>query len=159
MLSVRDAESTILNTVKPLNNQRDIEYIDLLTANGRILASPVVSSRGFPHWDHALMDGYAVRYQDVQHARADKPVILQVVAEIRTGEEPSVSLESGQAVRIFTGAMMPKGSDTVIMQEKTHRQENRVLVFIAPQPRDFVIHQGEFYQAGNNLLPSVIVLS
>ena len=159
MLSVRDAESTILNTVKPLNNQRDIEYIDLLTANGRILASPVVSSRGFPHWDHALMDGYAVRYQDVKHARVDKPVILQVVAEIRTGEEPSVSLESGQAVRIFTGAMMPKGADTVIMQEKTHRQENRVLVFIAPQPRDFVIHQGEFYQAGNNLLPSGIVLS
>ena len=105
MLSVRDAESTILNTVKPLNNQRDIEYIDLLTANGRILASPVVSSRGFPHWDHALMDGYAVRYQDVKRARADRPVISQVVAEIRTGEESSVSLESGQAVRIFTSAV------------------------------------------------------
>ncbi|EFA70940.1 molybdopterin molybdenumtransferase MoeA [Cylindrospermopsis raciborskii S07] len=159
MLSVRDAESTILNAVKPLDNQRDIEYIDLLTANGRILASPVVSSRGFPHWDHALMDGYAVRYHDVQHARADKPVILQVVAEIRTGDEPSVTLESGQAVRIFTGAMIPKGADTVIMQEKTHRQENRVLVFIAPQSHEFVIHQGEFYQAGNDLLPSGIVLS
>lgn len=158
MLSVRDAESIILNAVKPLDNQRDIEYIDLLTANGRILASPVVSSRGFPHWDHALMDGYAVRYHDVQYARADKPAILQVIAEIRTGDEPSVTLESGQAVRIFTGAMMPKGADTVIMQEKTHRQENQVLVFIAPQPREFVIHEGEFYQAGNDLLPSGIVL-
>ncbi|MFM6138374.1 MAG: molybdopterin molybdenumtransferase MoeA, partial [Sphaerospermopsis kisseleviana] len=121
MLSVRDAEATILNAVKPLDNQLDVEFVDLLMANNRILATPVISSLDFPHWDNSAMDGYAVRYADVQQARADKPIVLQVVEEIPAGYEPQVTIKPGQAARIFTGAMMPAGADTVVMQEKTHR--------------------------------------
>ncbi|BAZ83457.1 molybdopterin molybdotransferase MoeA [Sphaerospermopsis kisseleviana CS-549] len=159
MLSVRDAEATILNAVKPLDNQLDVEFVDLLMANNRILATPVISSLDFPHWDNSAMDGYAVRYADVQQARADKPIVLQVVEEIPAGYEPQVTIKPGQAARIFTGAMMPPGADTVVMQEKTHRQENRVFVFIAPQPQEFVRRKGDFYQAGNEILPAGIPLT
>lgn len=159
MLSVRDAEATILNAVKPLDNQLDVEFVDLLMANNRILATPVISSLDFPHWDNSAMDGYAVRYADVQQARADKPIVLQVVEEIPAGYKPLVTIKPGQAARIFTGAMMPAGADTVVMQEKTHRQENRVFVFIAPQPQEFVRHKGDFYQAGKELLPAAIPLT
>lgn len=159
MLSVRDAEATILNAVKPLDNQLDVEFVDLLMANNRILATPVISSLDFPHWDNSAMDGYAVRYADVQYARADKPIILQVVEEIPAGYKPLVTIKPGQAARIFTGAMMPPGADTVVMQERTHRQENQVFVFIAPQPQEFVRHKGDFYQAGNEILPAGIPLT
>ncbi|QYX30087.1 molybdopterin molybdotransferase MoeA [Sphaerospermopsis torques-reginae] len=159
MLSVRDAEATILNAVKPLDNQLDVEFVDLLMANNRILATPMISSLDFPHWDNSAMDGYAVRYADVQYARADKPIVLQVVEEIPAGYKPLVTIKPGQAARIFTGAMMPAGADTVVMQEKTHRQENQVFVFIAPQPQEFVRHKGDFYQAGNELLPAGIPLT
>jgi molybdopterin molybdotransferase len=159
MLSVRDAEATILNSVQPLNNELDIEFVDLLMANGRILADPVISSLDFPHWDNSAMDGYAVRYTDVQQARADRPIVLEVVEEIPAGYKPQVTIKPGQAARIFTGAMMPIGADTVVMQEKTHRQENRVFVFIAPQPQEFVRHKGDFHQAGNELLPAGIPLT
>ncbi|MBD2568609.1 gephyrin-like molybdotransferase Glp [Anabaena lutea] len=159
MLSVRDAEATILNAVQPLDNQRDIEFVDLLMANNRILATPIISALDFPHWDNSAMDGYAVRYADVQQARAEKPIILEVVAEIPAGYKPQVTINSGQAARIFTGAVMPAGADTVIMQEKTHRQENRVSIFAAPQPQEFVRHKGDFYKAGSELLPAGISLT
>ncbi|MBD2625945.1 molybdopterin molybdotransferase MoeA [Trichormus variabilis] len=159
MLSVRDAEATILNSIQPLDNQRDIEFVDLLMANNRILATPIISSLDFPHWDNSAMDGFAVRYADVQQARAEKPIILEVVEEIPAGYKPQVTINSGQAARIFTGAVMPAGADTVIMQEKTHRQENRVSIFAAPQPQEFVRHKGDFYKAGSELLPAGISLT
>lgn len=159
MLSVRDAEATILNAVKPLDNQLDVEFVDLLMANNRILATPVISSLNFPHWDNSAMDGYAVRYADVQQARSDQPVFLEVVEEIPAGYQPQMTIQAGQAARIFTGGVMPDGADTVVMQEKTHRQDNRVLIFIAPQPQEFVRHKGDFYQAGTELLPGGIALT
>ncbi|NES93486.1 MAG: molybdopterin molybdenumtransferase MoeA, partial [Okeania sp. SIO2B9] len=57
MLPVDQAESIILNLVQPLNTQRDVETVDLLTASGRILATPVTSKVDFPHWDNSAMDG------------------------------------------------------------------------------------------------------
>jgi molybdopterin molybdotransferase len=159
MLSVRDAEATILNSIQPLDNQRDIEFVDLLMANNRILATPIISALDFPHWDNSAMDGFAVRYADVQQARAEKPIILEVVEEIPAGYKPQVTINSGQAARIFTGAVMPAGADTVVMQEKTHRQENRVSIFAAPQPQEFVRHKGDFYKAGSELLPAGISLT
>ncbi|MBD2690671.1 gephyrin-like molybdotransferase Glp [Anabaena catenula] len=159
MLSVRDAEATILNSIQPLDNQRDIEFVDLLMANNRILATPIISALDFPHWDNSAMDGFAVRYADVQQARAEKPIILEVVEEIPAGYKPQITIKPGQAARIFTGAVMPAGADTVIMQEKTHRQENRVSIFAAPQPQEFVRHKGDFYKAGSELLPAGISLT
>ncbi len=159
MLSVRDAEATILNAIQPLDNQQDIEFVDLLMANNRILATPVTSSFDFPHWDNSAMDGYAVRYADVEQARADKPIILTVLEEIPAGYQPQVTIKPGEAARIVTGAVMPTGADTVIMQERTHQEENRVFIFAAPQPEEFVRRKGDFYQAGKELLPAGISLT
>ncbi|WGV24711.1 molybdopterin molybdotransferase MoeA [Halotia branconii] len=152
MLSVKDAEAIILNLVQPLNEQRDTEIIDLWAASDRILATPVTSSLDFPHWDNSAMDGYAVRYEDVQHSSSAQPTILEVVEAIPAGYQPQSTIQPGQAARIFTGAVMPAGADTVIMQEKTHKEENRVLILDAPQPRQFVRHKAAFYQAGTQLL-------
>jgi molybdopterin molybdotransferase len=159
MLSVRDAEATIFNAIQPLDNQQDIEFVDLLMANNRILATPVTSSFDFPHWDNSAMDGYAVRYADVEQARADKPIILTVVEEIPAGYQPQVTIKPGEAARIFTGAVMPTGADTVVMQEKTHQEENRIFIFAAPQLEEFVRRKGDFYQAGKQLLPAGISLT
>ncbi|MGM3306670.1 molybdopterin molybdotransferase MoeA [Anabaena sp. WFMT] len=159
MLSVRDAEATILNLVQGLDSQKDIEFVDLLTAHNRILATSVNSYLDFPHWDNSEMDGFAVRYADVLKATAEKPTVLEVVEEISAGYKPQITIKPGQAARIFTGAVMPDGADTVVMQEKTHRQENRVFIFAAPQPQEFVRRKGDFYKAGSELLPAGIRLT
>jgi molybdopterin molybdotransferase len=105
------------------------------------------------------MDGFAVRYEDVQNSNPENPTILEVVEEIPAGYQPQITIKPGQAARIFTGAIIPKGADTVVMQEKTKLQENQVFILATPQPQEFVRHQGDFYQAGTELLPAGISLN
>jgi molybdopterin molybdotransferase len=159
MLSVQEAESIVLNLAQPLNSQRDVETVDLLAASGRILAAPVTSSLDFPYWDNSAMDGYAVRFIDVENCSAEKPIALDIIENIPAGYQPQHSIEPGQAARIFTGALMPAGADTVVMQEETRREGDRVFILVSPEkPQAFVRHKGSFYQAGTPLLnPGTII--
>ncbi len=158
MLSVSQTETIIFNLVQPLKAQRDVEVVSLLTALDRILAAPVTSALDFPHWDNSAMDGYAVRYEDVKHCN-EQPVVLEIVEEIPAGIEPQKSIQPGQAARILTGAMMPVGADTVVIQEQTQREGNRVSILAAPKPQEFVRHRASFYQAGSVLLSPGIMLN
>ena len=159
MLSVNEAENIIFNLAKPLNNQTDIETVDLLSATGRILASPVTSQIDFPHWDNSAMDGYALIYQDVREASEEKPAVLKIVEDIPAGYQPQSNIQSGQTARIFTGAVMPKGADTIVMQENTRRENNQVFILKAPEPQEFVRYRAAYYQAGAELLPAGIQLN
>ncbi len=161
MLSVKEAESIVLNLAQPLDSQRDVETVDLLAASGRILAAPVTGSLDFPYWDNSAMDGYAVRFTDVENCSAEKPAVLEVVEEIPAGYLPRITVQSGQAARIFTGAMMPDGADTVVMQEETRREGDRIFILVSPEKSQaFVRHKGAFYQAGTPLLtPGTVINS
>jgi molybdopterin molybdotransferase len=152
MLPVEEALSIILDLVQPLDGHLDTEVVELSAATGRILASPVTSELDFPHWDNSAMDGYAVRYADVATCNSENPAILEIIEEIPAGYQPQKSLLSGQASRILTGACLPEGADTVVMQERTKREENRIYIMEAPKLQAFVRHRGEFYQAGKPLL-------
>ena len=158
MLSVNEAENIIFNLAKPLN-QADTETVDLFSATGRILASPVTSQLDFPHWDNSAMDGYAVIYQDVLEASEEKPTVLNIVEDIPAGYQPQSTIQSGQAARIFTGAVMAKGADTIVMQENTRREDDKVFILKAPEPQEFVRHRASYYQAGAELLPAGIQLN
>ena len=158
MLSVKDAQTIIFNLVQPLQHPQDTEVGNLSSVNP-ILATPITSQLDFPHWHNSAMDGYAVRYADVETASNEQPVILEIVEEIPAGYQPESTIESGQAARIFTGAVMPKGADTVVMQEETRRNNNHITILCAPKPQEFVRHQGSYYQAGNQLLPAGIRLN
>ncbi|MBD2357701.1 molybdopterin molybdotransferase MoeA [Tolypothrix sp. FACHB-123] len=159
MLSVSDTQAVIFDLVQALDHQGETEVVDLLTATGRILACPVTSNLDFPHWDNSAMDGYAVRYSDVQNCSAEQPAILAIVESIPAGYQPKLTISQGQAARIFTGAVMPKGADTVVMQERTSQKENFVHILAAPQPQEFVRRKAAFYQAGTQLLPAGIKLN
>lgn len=152
MIPADTAETQILDLVVPLDSRRDCETAPLLSAPGRILSESVVSPSDFPHWDNSAMDGYAVRYDDIRQAAAHAPVELAIIEEIPAGQLPQRSLAPGQAARIFTGAMMPAGADTVVMQEDAQRQSDRVQILAAGQPRAFVREQGSYQRAGERLL-------
>lgn len=159
MLPVSHAEQIILDLVPPLSGQRDTEVVTLLTAIDRVLAMPVTSHLDFPHWDNSAMDGYAVRYEDVKQCSDEQPVVLEIVEEIAAGREPQHSIKAGQAARILTGAIMPAGADTVVIQERTRREGDRVLILAAPEPQAFVRHQGSFYKSGTPLLSAGITIN
>jgi molybdopterin molybdotransferase len=157
MISVEQAEKLILDLVQPLT---ETETVDLNTAINRILAASVTSELDFPYWDNSAMDGYAVRYKDVENTNPSQPISLTVIEEIPAGKVPQKSLKSGETARIYTGAMLPEGADTIVIQENTQQQENQVLILQPPAaPQDFVRHKGSFYQAHTPLLQPGIRLN
>ncbi len=156
MQTAQQAETLILETISPIP---ECESVSLLNSLGRVLAEDICSSLDFPHWDNSAMDGYAVKFADVANANEQTPTALQVVAEIPAGTPPQLSLQTGQAARIFTGAMMPAGADTVVMQEQTQREGDRILILAAPKPAEFVRQQGSFHRAGEVLLKAGIRLT
>lgn len=158
MLPATEAEAIILDLIKPFNSQQDSETVDLDNADGRILATAIIGKLDIPHWDNSAMDGYAVHYEDVQNCRTKNPVVLEIVEEIAAGDRPKVAIKSGQAARIFTGAMLPGGADTIVIQENTETEAGKVKILASPQPQEFVRHQGAFYRAGMSLLEPGIVL-
>ena len=106
------------------------------------------------------MDGYAVKFEDVINSNSENPVTLEIIEEIPAGIAPQKSLQSGQASRIFTGAMLPQGADTIIMQENTQKHDNHVVILLSPKsPQNFVRKKGQFYQAGSPLFSSGIAIN
>ena len=97
--------------------------LPLLEARGQILAEPVVSAVDMPPFDQSAMDGYAFA---MESAFSEKPFL--VMGEIAAGGLSTVSLAPGEAMRIFTGAPVPPGADTVVMQEKTRRDGEQLWV-------------------------------
>lgn len=158
MLPVKDAESIILALVESIDLPDKTETVNLDAAVGRILAAPVTSKLDFPYWDNSAMDGYAVRYEDVRESDANRPVILDIIEEIPAGYCPKLTIGTGQTARIFTGAMMPAGADTIVIQENTQREGDRVKILAAPKFQEFVRHKASFYQAGTPMLQPGIQL-
>ncbi len=152
MLSVQDAEAKILQLVQALDPQRDRESVPLNHAASRILAEDIQSTLDFPYWDNSAMDGYAVRAEDLAQCSPENPVSLKVTMEVPAGCSPSSAIAAGQAARIFTGAMLPEGADTIVIQERTQRDGDRILVLERPEPHAWVRPKGDYYKAGSALL-------
>ncbi len=159
MLHPADAESKIMSLVRPFEAPADGERITIESARGRILAESITSHLDFPHWDNSAMDGYAVRFDDVREASQSNPVILTVIEDIPAGREPLKAVQPQQASRIFTGAIVPRGADTIVIQESTRREGDRVTVYETPAPQAFVRPKAAFYTAGDTLLPPGTVLN
>lgn len=154
MLPAAEAETKILALV-PLPTE--VEQISLDACLGRVLAKAIASPLDFPHWDNSAMDGYAVRYEDVQGASAEQPKVLTLTETIPAGRSPTLPVGPGQAARILTGSMLPAGADTIVIQEVAQRQDNgiqgdSVSVLETPEPQQFVRHRGSFCRAGEALM-------
>jgi molybdopterin molybdotransferase len=94
---------------------RGVETVDLLSADGRVLAESVIADRDIPPFARSTRDGYAVRSSDL----AEVPVRLRLIGEIKAGEnfEKIPSVNAGEAIAIMTGAPVPTGADSVVMVE------------------------------------------
>ena len=93
-----------------------------------VLAEDIVSPLDIPPWTNSAMDGYAVRGADVRGASPERPVRLRVVEHLPAGRFPTRSIGPGECTRIFTGAPVPEGADTVIRQEDTDQGADDVTI-------------------------------
>src|SRR3989442_9019920 len=110
-LPVARANEVIRGFVKPISG---VQKLPVRAALGRVLARDIVSPINVPSHDNSAMDGYAVRNDDLG---ANEPVTLTEIGTAYAGREFTGEVGRGQCVRVMTGAVMPKNTDTVIIQE------------------------------------------
>lgn len=139
MLSVEEARAQILSLVAPLGT----ETVGVDAAAGRVLAEDCIASRAQPPFTASAMDGYAVRAHEA-HAGAR----LAVVAEAAAGHAVETALPPQSAIRIFTGAPLPEGADTVLIQENTERQGTSITVSEAPNKGAWLRPAGLDFEVG-----------
>jgi molybdopterin molybdotransferase len=143
MLTVEEALEAILSRIPVLGTER----VDVLGALGRVLAEPVVSRREIPPWPNSSMDGYAVRAEDTGRGAA-----LAVVGRVEAGGLPARVVGRGEAMRIFTGAPLPEGADTVVPQEDVEASGDRIALRDSIDRAAYVRHRGEDVRIGDRVL-------
>lgn len=166
-LSLEEALNRIQAAVAPLEER---ERLPLNRTRGRVLAEPVDAPFDLPPFANSAMDGYALRSDDLavlsarQNAAAtgteerDAPPPLRVVGASFAGRPYAGKLGPGECARVFTGAALPEGADTVAMQEDVEREGELIRLARLPVPRANVRPAGDEAKAGERLLPAGKIL-
>lgn len=146
LMPVDDALALILGGAVPLPE----ETLAIADAHGRVLARDLAARRSQPMADMSAMDGYAVRAADI----AALPARLEVIGESAAGRPFDGTVAPGTAARIFTGALVPPGADTVVIQENTNRDGAVVEVVGETDPGRNIRKAGFDFASGAPLLPA-----
>jgi molybdopterin molybdotransferase len=124
MISVKQAQSRILKHLSHLGT----EQIKLSSALNRVLAFEVKSPVAHPLFNQSAVDGYAIRFKDLNAGKN----IFGIIGESKTGEFRNFKVKSNQAIRVFTGALVLGGFDTVVMQEDVKAKNDKIIVNTLP---------------------------
>jgi molybdopterin molybdotransferase len=169
MLSVAEAREKLLDVFSLVGT----EILPISQAMGRVITNNVISSIDLPGFNNSSMDGFAVRSNDVQDASHDNPITLSIIADVPAGKVMNSLINSGEAARIMTGAVLPPGADAVVPIEDTDHYErfnnndakypNLVDIFQPTLPGKFIrpigqdVKKGEIiFRAGIRLRPQDI---
>jgi molybdopterin molybdotransferase len=144
LMPVAEALARVLADAEPLA----AEAVPLAQAHGRVLAADVAALRTQPPADVSAMDGYAVRSADVVQA----PFKLRLVGEVAAGHPFRGAVGPGEAARIFTGGVLPPGTDTIVIQENTVREGDAVVITAASGKGKHVRVEGLDFKCGAVLL-------
>ena len=148
-LTVEQAQEALLEHTKVME---ETETVPLLQACGRVLAKDMIAGFDNPPFDRSPVDGYACKAEDITDASESHPVQLTVLEEIDAGQYSRVTVEKGQAVRIMTGAAIPKGCDCCVRQEDTDYGEETVRIIRPTGQWQNYCYQGENFKNGTVLL-------
>lgn len=147
LLAIEDALSRVLNAVGPL----DSEIVSVHEAHGRVVAADINANLTQPPFDASAMDGYAVRFEDIGTP-------LEVAGESQAGKSYGGVLCAGEAVRIFTGAPMVAGADTVVIQENVTRSDDQITVNECKAKGANIRAAGGDFSVGETLVSASTVL-
>ncbi|MCB1077143.1 MAG: molybdopterin molybdotransferase MoeA, partial [Verrucomicrobiae bacterium] len=147
------ARQRILEAIEPSVGFEDVSLGESL---GRIAAEPLMARIDLPGFDNSAMDGYAVRWRE-----AGAGAKLRVTGEQAAGLDARLSLQSGEAIRIFTGAPIPEGADAVVMQEDVRRSEDgkEIEILETVEPGEWIRRKGADVCVGQRILDQGVSLT
>jgi molybdenum cofactor synthesis domain-containing protein len=155
MISYRDALNMLLSTTRPLG----IERVPLTAALHRVLATPLVAPYDMPPFDQSLMDGYALRSADTRAAVPQQPVRLPVGQTLTAGDFLEHAVPPQQAIRIMTGATMPRGVDAVVKLEDSEVEDGHLLIRQPVLRRTSVQRRGAEVRRGSTIASAGVRLT
>jgi molybdopterin molybdotransferase len=152
LLPVADAKARLLAQARPVE---DLEEVILAEADGRALAGPLIARLTQPPFDASAMDGYALRAADAPEIGSE----LAVIGSAAAGHPFDGTFGPGQAVRIFTGAPVPEGADTILIQEDAEvLGDNRIRTTFAVMPGRHIRPRGQDFKEGETVLAAGTLL-
>ncbi len=144
MLSVAEAVARVAAAFKTCAS----ESVSITAADGRVLSEDVIANSDHPPAAMSAMDGYALRADDV----GGVPKELKIIGEAPAGKPFGGTVTNGEAVRIFTGGVVPDGADSIVIQEDTEKAENKVVIQQVPRRGQHVRAEGLDFRKGETLL-------
>jgi molybdopterin molybdotransferase len=148
VITVDEALDKILSHIHPLG----FEKVSILDSLGRVIAEDIYAKRNIPPLDNSAMDGYALRFEDIQKAYPDHPVRLEVIEEVPAGFISAKKLKKGKAIRIMTGAPIPEGADTVVPVEETKEEDGFVSILKTAAAGENIRKSGEDVKKGDRVI-------
>jgi molybdopterin molybdotransferase len=148
MIAPREAQSILFDIAQP----RETLVLPLHSALGYVASEDVRSVHDIPPFTNSAMDGFAVFSSDLSEVTENKPKRLKVIETVAAGGVPSRSIQPGSCIEIMTGALLPRGADSVVMVENTKKENDEVLVFRKVLPGANVRAQGEDVSKGDVIL-------
>jgi len=148
MITVEEALDKILSHIQPLGSEK----VSILETLGRVIAEDIYANRDIPPLDNSGMDGYAVRSEDIRNVSRDRPIQLKVIGDLPAGFISSKIVEKGQAIRIMTGAPIPKGAGSVIRVEDTRNENGFVTILRAVAPGENIRKAGADLRSGERVI-------
>jgi len=142
LLPIEEALARICNQLHPVQETETIELCDALD---RVLAVAIAAPINVPSGDNSAMDGYAFRAQDCTGT-------LTLIGQSLAGHPFDGQISAGQTVRIMTGALVPTGADTVVMQENVQRDDGKIAITQAPDQGENIRRAGEDIKLGSEVL-------
>ena len=153
MISVDEARNRVVKLAGDSRFKMEVETVDLFDALNRVAACDLTSDIDVAPFDNTAMDGFAVVKEALETASQESPVELEIVDWVGAGGVSEITLEPGQAIRSMTGAIMPKGADSVVkIEDVTYTGEGGIgekVRFTAPVTKTNVRKAGEEAKAGD----------
>ena len=152
VVPIADALALLFEHIQPITRTETVPTTDALD---RVLAVAPTSPLDLPEFVRSTMDGYAVRAADTFGASATLPAYLDVAAPVHMGQQPTHTLQPGQASSIHTGGMLPDGADAVVMIERTQPVDDGEIEILAPvAPGENLVQVGEDVAQSAPILPA-----
>ncbi|BBZ20518.1 molybdopterin molybdotransferase MoeA [Mycolicibacterium gadium] len=148
MRSVEEHQRVVAGLIR----RRTPITVALADSLGLVLADDVVAPLSLPGFDNSAMDGYAVVAEDISTATAERPVLLPVAEDIPAGRTDPLTLTSGTAHRIMTGAPLPQGATAVVPVEATNAATDTVEIRASAKPGQHIRRAGEDVTSGTTVL-------
>lgn len=145
MIKVEKALEIVLSSIQTLPPER----VKLLSSLDRVLVEDIYSNLDLPPFDNSAMDGYALIASETKRASLSNPKILDILEDLPAGQTTTKEIKRGTAIRIMTGAPIPKGADAVIMVEHTQSENSKVTIFKEVRELENIRQVGEDVKKGD----------